>query len=73
MLAQTLFVDGFHAWTVVPGDCLAIFRWTDDTTPRTDKPVRFFPRRSFVEVSWKSHVWTPRDAESAKRHAEMIA
>lgn len=47
--------------------------WSDAHIPRTDTPVRFFPRRSFVETSWKSHTWTPRDAEAAKRHAEMRA
>jgi len=60
----------FRHWTLYVKGCGP---WTDTTTPRTDKPVRFFPRRSFPETGWRSHVWTPRDTESAERHAAMLA
>jgi hypothetical protein len=39
MRAETIFVSHLSEWTSL--DCLAVFRWSDATTPRTERPVRF--------------------------------
>ena len=40
MRTETIFVNHLSEWTSL--DCLAVFRWDDASTPRTDAPVRWW-------------------------------